>query len=107
MIAGKDHRHKTVSVLNQDLHISRYRDMIMAVKFIQATRCRAAACGGAFVSAVVRLFSLFRPFPGGDLPFENYYSSLTRSHPHFAPTAAEARRDFAQTRAIYDRALMF
>jgi len=52
----------------------------------------------------VRIFRSVRGLASGDSAFEAYYGEIIRNQAVGAPSAAEARRDFAAVRASIDRA---
>ncbi|HUG14906.1 MAG TPA: hypothetical protein VMM78_07770 [Thermomicrobiales bacterium] len=55
----------------------------------------------------MRIFRSVRGFAGGDSAFEAYYGEIIRKQAVGAPSAAEARRDFAAVRSSIQRATTF
>lgn len=56
------------------------------------------------MNALVRIFRSLRIDGPADTAFEHYYGALIRGQQVGGPSAAEARRDFAQVRNTLDRA---
>jgi hypothetical protein len=54
-----------------------------------------------------RIFRSVRQVNGFDSSFESYYGEIIRRQSAGAPSASEARRDFAAVRASFERIAMF
>ncbi len=54
-----------------------------------------------------RIFDSMRRSIPADASFESYYGAISLHQPSGAPTASEARRDFASIRQAFDRTIVY
>jgi hypothetical protein len=59
------------------------------------------------VNAFFRIFRSARGITRSDSAFESYYGEIIRRQATGAPSATEARRDFAAVRSSFERAATF